>query len=155
MHPAREGSQAATSQVQGAASVPASPRALVDRGPYRKSHTTHLHRAHHSPQLSHCGDRAAPEASPLITLGPSAPSGGKLRGPQPGWPRTPFSPLACSALHSGSPSRPQVSCCNGWGPGAIQAARVGKKCRRTRCWEPGLPQHCPPWLPGKWSRPLP
>lgn len=39
-------------------------------------------------QPSHRGDRAAPEASHSPCLGPSAPSGVKLRGPQQEWPGT-------------------------------------------------------------------
>jgi len=111
---------------RGAASTLVSPRGFG--GPWSPEEELHDSPPQGRPfqQPSHGGDRAAPEASRSSTLGPSAPSGGKLRGPQPGWPGTPLSPLTCSAVHSGPPSGPRGSCCSGGGPGATWAARAGK-----------------------------
>lgn len=49
------------------------PRASADSGPQMKSRTTHLHRANHSPQPSHCGDSCSqglllPNPRPLCSL---------------------------------------------------------------------------------------
>lgn len=65
-----------------------------------------------------------PASQPSVPL---LPLEGNLGGPQLGWPGTPFSLLARSAVHSGSPTHPRGSCCSWRGLGAIWAARAGKK----------------------------
>ena len=148
MRPTREGSQVTMRQAQGAASAPPDPgrqQTAVPRGSAAQLTST-------GPTT--VGTELLPRPLAPQPLAPQLPPEGELRGPQPGWPGTLFSLLACSAVHSGNPAVLGAPAAAGGDRGHLGGG-TGKKCRGTPCWELGLPEHCPPWLPGKRGRPLP
>lgn len=119
-HPPREGSPAATSQARRAASAPATAPPGLWRTVGPRGRSARLK----AQQPSHRGDRAAPKASRSPCLGPSAPSGVKLRGPQQEWPGTSLGLethiLHCSLGVTQQSSELLLQRRGTWGPAGLQ-----------------------------------